>query len=126
MPVYQNKGTYLFVEASEPYALHTLLTMVQEIADRCQKENLHKAIVDLTRMDGNPSILDRYTIGVEVARVCGATIQCAAIAQPSVTNYVVENVAVNRGAKLKVVSTMEEAMEWLMAEKSSATTSNSE
>jgi hypothetical protein len=126
MPVYQNKGTYLFVEVSEPYSLHLLLAMVQEMVDRCQKENLQKALVDLTQMDGNPSILDRYTIGVEVARICGPRIQCAAIAKQGAANYVVENVAVNRGAKLKVFNTMAEAIQWLMAEKSSATTSSSE
>ena len=59
MPVYENRGSYLFVEASEVYSLQFLLSMVQEIADHCQKENLHKALVDLTQMEGNPSILDR-------------------------------------------------------------------
>lgn len=126
MPVYDTKGAYLFVEAAEPYSLALLLTMIQEIADRCQKENLHKAVVDLTQMEGNPSNLDRYTIGVEVARICGARIQCAAIARQSTTNYVVENVAVNRGAKLKVVSTLEEAMEWLKLENRSTPMSSSE
>jgi|SRR4026207_184307 hypothetical protein len=126
MPVYQNKGTYLFVEPSEPYSLHLILTMVQEIADHCQKEDLHKVLVDLTQMEGNPNILDRYTIGVEVARICGATIQGAAIAKQSITNYMVENVAVNRGAKLKVVSTFEEAMKWLELKNRSARMSGSE
>ena len=31
MPVYQNKGTYLFIEVSEPYSLHLLLNIVQEL-----------------------------------------------------------------------------------------------
>ena len=126
MPVYENKGAYLFVEAAELYSLALLLTIVQEIAEQCQKEGLYKAIVDLTQMEGNPSILDRYTIGVEVARIFGAKIQCAAIAKQSMTNYMVENVAVNRGAKLKVVSTLEEAREWLKLENHSARMSGSE
>ena len=82
--------------------------------------------MDLTQMEGNPNILDRYTIGVEVARICGATIQGAAIAKQSITNYMVENVAVNRGAKLKVVSTFEEAMKWLELKNRSARMSGSE
>jgi len=126
MPVYDSRGAYLFVEVAESYSLALLLTIIQEVADHCQKENLHKAIVDLTQMEGNPNILDRYTIGVEVARICGATIQCAAIAKQSVTNYMVENVAVNRGAKLKVVSTLEEAMKWLELENRSTRMNSSE
>ena len=118
MPVYENRGSYLFVEISEPYSLDLLLSMVQEIADRCQQGNLRKVIVDLTQMEGNPSILDRYTIGAEVARICGARIECAAIVKRSLINQMVENVAVNRGAKLRVVPTLDEAMEWLKLETS--------
>lgn len=118
MPVYENRGSYLFVETSEPYSLDLLLSMVQDVADRCQRENLRKVIVDLTQMEGNPSILDRYTIGVEVARICGARIECVAIAKQNMINHMVENVAVNRGAKLKVVSTRDEAVKWLKLETS--------
>ena len=118
MPVYENRGSYLFVGTSEPYSLDLLLSMVQDVADRCQRENLRKVIVDLTQMEGNPSILDRYTIGVEVARICGARIECVAIAKQNMINHMVENVAVNRGAKLKVVSTRDEAVKWLKLETS--------
>jgi len=126
MPVHENKGAYLFVEAAEPYLLALLLTIVQEVAEQCQKEGLYKVIVDLTQMEGNPSILDRYTIGAEVARIFGAKIQCAAIAKQSMINYMVENVAVNRGAKLKVVSTLNEAMEWLKLEVTSTSINSTE
>ena len=51
MPVYENRGSYLFVENSEPYSLDLILSMVQGIADRCQKGNLRKVIVDLTQME---------------------------------------------------------------------------
>ena len=99
--------------------------MVQDIADRCQQENFRKVIVDLTQMEGNPSILDRYTIGAEVARICGPRIQCAAIVNRSLINQMVENVAVNRGAKLKVVSTQDEAVAWLKLETSPTSTKSS-
>jgi len=126
MPVYDSRSAYLFVEVAESYSRALLLTIIQGVADRCQKEDVYKVMVDLTQMEGNPNILDRYTIGVEVARICGATIQCAAIAKQSVTNYMVENVAVNRGAKLKVVSTLEEAMKWLELENRSTRMNSSE
>ena len=99
MPVYENRGSYLFVEISDPYSLVLLLSMVQDIAHRCQKENLRKVIVDLTQMEGNPGILDRYTIGVEVAKICGARIECAAIGKQNMINHMMENVA-GRGSEM--------------------------
>ena len=113
MPVFQNKGNYLFVEAIEPYSLKFLISMIHELNAHCQKGGLDQALVDLRNMEGEMSIMDRYDVGVEVAKVLGSRIKVAAVAQPSRINFMVETVAVNRGAKLKVFVDIEKAMEWL-------------
>jgi len=113
MTTYQNKGDYLLVEFAEPYSLNAILAIVQDIADRCQKENLHKVLIDFTKMESNPGILDRYKLGVEIARVWGYRIRSAIVGKPTIINYMMETVAFNRGAKVKLFSELNIAMEWL-------------
>jgi len=113
VPTYQNMGDYLLVELSEPYSLDLLLSTIHEIADRCHKEKLDKVLVDLLKVEGNPSILDRYRFGMEIANAWGPSIEAAAIAQKTVVNYMAETVAVNRGARFKVFFDLQEARKWL-------------
>jgi len=113
MPIYTNKGKYLLVEADEPYSLNLFFTMIDEVARRCVQENLKKVLVDITAMEGSPSIIDRYETGVKIAEVWGSKIRAAGVARKSMINFLVETVAVNRGADFKVFSDMDLAMQWL-------------
>jgi hypothetical protein len=113
MPIYKNNGDHLFVELHEPYTLTLFLSTIQEIGEYCQKEKLNKVLVDLLKVTGNPSILDRYHFGVEIARVWGPRIKAAAIAEPSLVNFMAETVAVNRGANFKVFFDRDKASTWL-------------
>ena len=113
MPVYQVKGKYLLVRIVEPYSLKLVLATIGEAAARCRQEQLDRLLADLREMVGVPTIMDRYEMGVEIARVFGSKIQCAAVADPGLINWLAESVAVNRGANFKVFSDMAEAMKWL-------------
>lgn len=117
----QNKGNYLFAEVSGIYSLEVLISAIHEVADRCQKESLKKVFIDLRNMQGNPSILDRYKLGVEIANVWGPRIKAAAVARAGIIDHMVENTAVNRGAKLKVTADVDEALEWLGVQKNDQT-----
>ncbi len=116
MPTYQNRVDYLFVDVSEPYSLILFISGIHEVADRCRKENLYKVLVDIRKMEGNPSIFDRYLAGIEIVRLWGSRIKAVVLARPGIINRVAENTAVNRGAKLHVVSDMESARKWLEVE----------
>jgi len=116
MPTYQTRGDYLFVDVSEPYSLALFISGIREIADHCRKENLYKVLVDIRKMEGNPSIFDRYLAGIEIVRRWGSRIKAVVLARPDMINRVAENTAVNRGAKLRAVSDMESALKWLEVE----------
>ena len=116
MSTWQNKGDYLFVEVSEPYSLKLAISTIHEIADQCRAENLYKVLIDMSKVEGHLSIFDRYLVGIEIVRLWGSRIKAVVLAKPSMINRVTENTAVNRGAKLQVVSNMESALQWLEVE----------
>jgi hypothetical protein len=113
MPVFENRGGYLFVEVTEPYSLKVMKSIIQQIADICGEEDLDKVLVDLRTIDETISIMDRYEVGVEVAKIIGPKVKVAGVAQKALINYMAETVAVNRYGKLKVFSDMDKATEWL-------------
>ena len=107
----------MLVEVSEPYSLALFMSTVHDVADHCRRENLNKVLVDLRKVEGSPNIFDRYRIGIEIAKVWGAKIKVAALAKPGTINRMVENTAVNRGAKLMTTFDEETALTWLEVEK---------
>lgn len=113
MPSFENKGTYLLATVGGAYSLEVFMSIIHEVAERCQKEKLKKVLIDLRKVEGNPSIIDLYELGVEIANAVGPGIRGAAVARRRMVNYMGENTAVNRGAIFKVFTDVEEAMEWL-------------
>jgi hypothetical protein len=113
MPIFENRGSYLFVKVIEPYSLKLALALLQEFSERCKQEHLDKALVDGLMLEGPISIWDRYQVGEEFVRVVGPTIKVALVAKPDLINLTMENVVVNRIGRLKVFDEMESALEWL-------------
>lgn len=112
----QNKGEYLFAEVSGVYSLDLLVSIIHEVAERCRSENLRKALLDLRNVEGNPSILDRYRFGIEIANAWGPRMKVVTVARLEAINKMGENTAVNRGANIWVTSDMDLALKWLGVE----------
>ena len=113
MPTFHSHGEYLLVEISEPYTLDLYLGVIHEVAALCDQDKLRKALIDFSQSDADPSITDRYVLGSEIARAWSYKIQGAGVARGEIINYVMENVAVNRGANVKAFTTRHEALNWL-------------
>jgi len=64
-------------------------------------------------VDGNPSIIDRYHIGLEISKHWAKDIQAAAVVREEVFREITENVAVNRGANFRVFTKIESALAWV-------------
>ena len=109
----RNKGDHLFAEVSGAYSLELLISAIHDVAHHCQMDNLNKALLDLRNLTGNPSILDRFRFGVEIANVWGSRIKVAAVAKEEAINKMGENTAVNRGANMMVTPDIDRAVEWL-------------
>ena len=116
MPVFENRGSYLFVKLTEPYSLKFAFSFLREFAIRCRRGHLEKALIDGAILEGKISIWDRYQIGKEFARVVGPKIKVAFVARQDLINLTMENVVVNRSGRLKVFREMESALKWLGVE----------
>jgi len=90
MPIFDNRGSYLFVKITEPYSLKWTFSFLWEFVETCNREHLEKALVDGSILEGPISIWDRYQIGEEFVRVVGP--------------------------KIKVFHEMESALKWLGVE----------
>jgi hypothetical protein len=117
MPIFENRGDYLFVKATEPYSLKLTFSILREFANICNREHLEKALIDVLILDSRISIWDRYQIGEEYVRVVGSKIKVAVVARRDLIDLTMENVVVNRSGRIKVFHEMESALKWLEVEK---------
>ena len=113
MPAYHKIAECLLVEVNERYSLELYLGIIREVAERCDRDGLQKVLIDFSHSNADPSITDRYVLGNEIARAWGFRIQGAGVARSEIINFVMENVAVNRGANVKAFTTRQEALQWL-------------
>ncbi|HUG34712.1 MAG TPA: hypothetical protein VMJ90_08075 [Anaerolineales bacterium] len=113
MPTYLKRDGYLLVEVSEPYTLDLFLSTIHEEANRCNQDGLRKVLIDFSQVNGDPGIMDRYTLGIEIAQSWKHTIQGAGVARRESINLVMEKVAVNRGANVKAFRQRKDALKWL-------------
>ena len=113
MPIYENRGSYLFVKITEPYSLKWALSSLQEFADICKRDHWEKAFIDGLNLEGPISIWDRYQLGEEYVRAVGPKIKVALVAQRDLIDLTMENVVVNRAGRFKVFHKTDYALKWL-------------
>ena len=116
MPIFENRGNYLFAKITEPYSLKMAFFFLQEFADACKRENLDKALIDGLILEGPISIWDRYQVGEEFIRVVGSKIKVAIVVKRDLIDLTMENVVVNRGGRSKGFHKIEPALKWLGVE----------
>ena len=116
MPIFENRGGYLFVKINEPYSLKGTFAFLQEFANICNREDVEKALIDILILDERVSIWDRYQIGEEYVRVVGSKIRVAIVVKRELIDLTTENVVVNRTGRIKVFHEMESALKWLEAD----------
>lgn len=113
MPIFENRGGYLFVKINEPYSLKGTFAFLQEFAETCNREHLEKALIDVLILEDHISIWDRYQIGEEYVKVVGSKIRVAVVARRNLIDLTMENVVVNRTGRIKVFHETESALKWL-------------
>ena len=113
MPIYENRGSYLFVKITEPYSLKMGGSFLHEFAEVCKQENLEKALMDAFKLEGPISLWDRYQLGEEYVRVVGPKIKVALVGLRDLINLTMENVVVNRSGRFKVFHKLDSALQWL-------------
>ena len=71
------------------------------------------ALLDLTAAKGRTSDIDKFYLGEYAAKLFGSALKVAVVFPAEGITKFGETVAVNRGARLAVLATEKEAMDWL-------------
>lgn len=105
---------YLYITTSNEYNKKEFISYIKTIKDECEKERIYNVLWNLLDMNGNiPQDIDRFYIGEAAAKVFEQKIKLAIVWHKQLINKFCENVAVNRGARLKVFDDVDAAKNWL-------------
>jgi len=100
------------------YSLTASLRFLSQAFETAARENLKKILVDVRGLAGNPSVSDRYDVGMFIATRCAERhfdIRIALVGKEPLVDpeRFGELVARNRFAKGRVFSETHEALTWL-------------
>ena len=105
---------YLHVTAAGQWVLTDILAFIEHVKEEADKAARRRILLDLRGIGGSsPSWPDRFAAGQHIATTLqGYTL--AVIARVEVTDHSAEIVANNRGIKMAVKPSEEEALRWLL------------
>ena len=114
----RKKDDILFIEARGTRSLQAVLDITKHAFDACKEQGVKKAVVDIKKLVGKLSTIDAYEIPAmhyEQYRNRSVLEKAAIIdTEEHAEAYMFfENVAVNRGYRLKFFNNIEDALTWL-------------
>lgn len=114
MKTLEVRNNCLYVYYDETTNVDALINLMQEIADTCKREDIHKVLGDLSNMTGEDSILGRFRAGIAAVRIFrGMNLKVAIVYKKAESNRFAETVAVNRGLPSLITHDIEKAKQWL-------------
>jgi hypothetical protein len=110
-----DKGSYLLVEFFGRFSVEAGKQCVDEMVEASQKNDRSKVLLDCRRMTGSMPVIDRFEVAEYGAIKGRVLMQLALLNREDVVlpDNFVENVAVNRGMRMKVFTDFDEAVLWL-------------
>jgi hypothetical protein len=90
-----------------------VIRAMEQLKADADRAGCTRAIFNLINAQGRTSDMDRYFLGERAAAIFGARLKVAVVFPAEGITKFGENVAVNRGTKLAVVPSEDEAMKWL-------------
>ncbi len=98
--------------------LAKMIENTQRILKAYRETNCPNALLDFSKISGKVGIFAEHLLGEHIARVIPRWTNIAVLAPPYMKDNAsghLENVVVNRAARLKVFWELEDAIEWLKA-----------
>lgn len=115
--IFQKHAGYLDMKISGVYRFEEFISLPEIILKECRQEKLDKVLVDTSDVDYSALVeMHRYDLGKELANNLGYRIKIAVIVPAIHINKFMETVAINRGARVLVVSCIDSARQWLNEE----------
>jgi hypothetical protein len=107
------EGRRVHFDVSGPWNLADIFALIARVREEADAAGLDVALVDLLDVPGPIPQMERFFAGKRVAEVLKHRIRLAVVARAEYINKFGENTAVNRGARMAVLSSQEHALAWL-------------
>ena len=98
--------------ANKAYSPASYLEATKEAIRLCEQFGLTNILADIRSVNQRIPVIDRFQLGIELAKMLGPKIRLAILARPELIDKTGENTAVNRGGRVLVTLSLEEALVW--------------
>ena len=109
----RNASRFIRFDVSGAWNLADIFALIGRVREEADAAGLDAALVDLLDVPGPIPQMERFFAGKRVAEVLKHRIRLAVVAREEYINKFGENTAVNRGARMAVLSSEEHALAWL-------------
>ena len=109
------EGRHVHFDVAGPWNLADIFGLIDRVREEADAAGLDAVLVDLSAVPGPIPQMERFFAGVRVAEVLKHRIRLAVVVRAEYINKFGENTAVNRGARMAVLSSEEHALAWLDA-----------
>jgi hypothetical protein len=112
-----DQGEYLLAEFSGDFSVEAGKQCIDAMTNASLEKHKSKVLLDCRKISGHMPVIDRFEVAAYAATTRKVIARLAMLNRPDVIlpDNFVENVAVNRGANVKVFTDFENAVRWLLA-----------
>ena len=112
----KNLPDFLLVTVGGEFSVDFSNQVIDLVIKNCQENNQKKALVDVRRMAGNISIMDRVRVGIYGTVLLKHNIVIALIGRDDqvLPDNFLENFMVNRGVRMRIFTDPEPGKQWLL------------
>ena len=112
---FEKESNHIKMVVSGEYDFDDFKTYLKIIYAKCENEGIFKIVLDALGVEGiDVPTLERYFLGVEVADQLTGKIKLAVVWHVEYTNYLAQEIAVNRGGNISVFANIKTALDWLL------------
>ncbi len=113
----ENKGTYLDLKVEGYYFFKDFIKFPKIILNHSQATGIYRTLFNGALLqDTDASIVDRFFLGEKIAEVLRHKVKLAIVWPTKDIGQFMEVVAMNRAAYVRIVSSPQTALQWLMSE----------
>jgi hypothetical protein len=105
---------YLSVTAAGEWTTENITEFIDAVKEEADRENALRILLDLRGVSKPAVEMIRYMTGMRLAGTFDARYKISAVARSDNLNHFAENVAVNRGIRIRAFSAEKAAVDWLL------------
>jgi hypothetical protein len=113
---FMDEGEYFRIEYSGVRTFPKIIALIDEVEAHSVRTGVYKYLFDLRESEEGFSLVDKYNLGIHLARVFGLKYTVAALIKREQITGFLENVSLNRGAaRFRITDSEAEAIAHLNA-----------